>query len=149
MRPGRGGLPAERMKMRRSHTFPLPTQAIALLGVLHGVSGSFQYLIPNRSDPTRHAAHTLLVKAFYGMGYSGKFSPHGIRVTGRTILGEQGYPRDVLERQLAHQDVKHVRAYDQGDRLEARRVIMQEWADYLDGLCQGNNVVNLKQQESA
>ncbi len=142
-------IPAERMKMRRSHTFPLPTQAIALLETLQSISGSFQYLIPNRSDPRRHAAHTLLVKAFYGMGYSGKFSPHGIRVTGRTILGEQGYPRDVLERQLAHQDAKHVRAYDQGDRLEARRVIMQQWADYLDGLCQGSNVVNLKQQESA
>ena len=142
-------IPAERMKMRRSHTFPLPTQAIALLETLQGISGSFQYLIPNRSDPRRHAAHTLLVKAFYGMGYSGKFSPHGIRVTGRTILGEQGYPRDVLERQLAHQDTKHIRAYDQGDRLEARRVIMQQWADYLDGLCQGSNVVNLKQERAS
>jgi integrase len=73
------------------------------------------------------------------MGYSGKFSPHGIRVTGRTILGEQGHPRDVLERQLAHRDAKHVRAYDQGDRLEARSVIMQQWADYLDVLRAGNN----------
>ena len=91
-------------------------------------------------------APTLLVKAFNSMGYTGKFSPHGIRVTGRTILGEQGHPRDVLERQLAHQDAKHVRAYDQGDRLEARRVIMQQWADYLDGLCQGSNVVSLKQR---
>ncbi len=141
-------IPAERMKMRQSHTFPLPTQAIELLEILRGISGSFQHLIPNRSDPRRHATHTLLVKAFYGMGYSGKFSPHGIRVTGRTILGEQGHPRDVLERQLAHQDAKHVRAYDQGDRLEARSVIMQHWADYLDGLRQGSNVVNLKRQGS-
>ena len=141
-------IPAERMKMRRPHTFPLPTQAIELLGVLQGISGSFQCLIPNRSDPRRHATPTLLVKAFNSMGYTGKFSPHGIRVTGRTILGEQGHPRDVLERQLAHQDAKHVRAYDQGDRLEARRVIMQQWADYLDGLFQGSNVVNLNRLET-
>ena len=72
--------------------------------------------------------------------------PHFARMalfTGRTILGEQGHPRDVLERQLAHIDAKHVRAYDQGDRLEARRVVMQQWADYLDGLCSDTNVTNL------
>jgi integrase len=83
------------------------------------------------------------VKAFYAMGYAGKFSPHGIRVTGRTILGEQGHPRDVLERQLAHRDKKEVRAYDQGDRLETRRTIMQGWADYLDGLTAGAKVSNM------
>jgi integrase len=131
------------MKMRRSHTFPLPAQAIELLRVLQGISGSFPYLVPNRNDPRRHATHSVLIKAFGSMGYTGKFSPHGIRVTGRTILGEQGHPRDVLERQLAHQDAKHVRAYDQGDRLEARRVVMQQWADYLDGLRAEADVVSL------
>jgi integrase len=136
-------IPAGRMKMRRSHTFPLPAQAIELLRVLQGISGSFPYLVPNRNDPRRHATHSVLIKAFGSMGYTGKFSPHGIRVTGRTILGEQGHPRDVLERQLAHQDAKHVRAYDQGDRLEARRVVMQQWADYLDGLRAGADVVSL------
>lgn len=136
-------IPAGRMKMCRSHTFPLPAQAIELLRVLQGISGSFPYLVPNRNDPRRHATHSVLIKAFGSMGYTGKFSPHGIRVTGRTILGEQGHPRDVLERQLAHQDAKHVRAYDQGDRLEARRVVMQQWADYLDGLRAGADVVSL------
>ncbi|MFP6828025.1 MAG: integrase arm-type DNA-binding domain-containing protein [Gammaproteobacteria bacterium] len=136
-------IPAGRMKMRRSHTFPLPAQAIELLRVLQGISGSFPYLVPNRNDPRRHATRSVLIKAFGSMGYTGKFSPHGIRVTGRTILGEQGHPRDVLERQLAHQDAKHVRAYDQGDRLEARRVVMQQWADYLDGLRAGADVVSL------
>lgn len=136
-------IPAGRMKMRRSHTFPLPAQAIELLRVLQGISGSFPYLVPNRNDPRRHATNSVLIKAFGSMGYTGKFSPHGIRVTGRTILGEQGHPRDVLERQLAHQDAKHVRAYDQGDRLEARRVVMQQWADYLDGLRAGADVVSL------
>jgi hypothetical protein len=79
------------------------------------------------------------------MGNAGKFTPHGIRVTGRTILGEQGHPRDLLERQLAHREKKLVRAYDQGERLEPRRRIMQAWADYLDGLTAGGaDVVNLK-----
>jgi len=133
-------IPAERMKMRQPHAIPLPRQAVKMLEVLYGITGSFEYLIPNRRDPKKHAAESLFVKAFYSLGYTGKFSPHGIRVTGRTILGEQGHPKDVLEKQLAHQDAKHVRAYDQGDRLEARSVIMQQWADYLDAQVEGSNV---------
>ena len=133
-------IPAERMKMDQPHSLPLPDQAIDALKSLQKITGRFEYVLPNRSSPKKHAAHSIFVKAFYSLGYRGKFTPHGVRVTGRTILGEQGHPRDVLERQLAHIDAKHVRAYDQGDRLEARRVIMQQWADYLDALIEGSNV---------
>ena len=110
--------------MRQPHRVPLPTQAVEVLGRISAVSGQFDHLVPNRNDPKRCASHSLLIKALHSMGYGGKLSPHAIRVTGRTILGEQGHPRDVLERQLAHVDKKHVRAYDQGDRLEARREVM-------------------------
>jgi integrase len=137
-------IPAHRMKMRQPHSVPLPTQAIELLKSLRVVTGSSPFVVPNRVTPKRHASETMLLKVFYAMGYEGKFSPHGVRVTGRTLLGEQGHPKDVLERQLAHRDKKEVRAYDQGDRLEARRIIMQGWADYLDGLCSGGNVINIK-----
>jgi integrase len=138
-------IPAERMKMRQPHTVPLPEQAVQHLKLLRAVTGSSPYIFPSRATPKRHASHMVLSKAFNAMGYEGKFSPHGVRVTGRTILGEQGHPKDVLERQLAHREKKEVRAYDQGDRLEARRVVMQGWADYLDSLCAGvaDNVVNI------
>jgi integrase len=115
-----------------------------MLNSLHQVTGRFEFLLPNRSSPRRHAAHSIFVKAFYALGYKGKLTPHGIRVTGRTILGEQGHPRDVLERQLAHTDVKHVRAYDQGDRLETRRDVMQGWANYLDGMCSQGEIANIQ-----
>jgi len=133
-------IPPERMKMRQPHAIPLPTQAVTALNLLREITGKFDYLLPNRSNPRKHAAHSIFVKAFYGLGYEGKLTPHAIRVTGRTILGEQGHPKDVLERQLAHIDAKHIRAYDQGDRLEARREVMQGWADYLDAVVAGNNV---------
>lgn len=136
-------IPAERMKMRQPHSIPLPTQAVELLKSVRAVTGASPYLMPNRRSPRRHASHMVLVKAFNAMGHEGKFSPHAVRVTGRTILGEQGHPRDVLERQLAHREKKEMRAYDQGDRLDARRVVMQGWADYLDGLTSGANVVNI------
>lgn len=141
-------IPAERMKQRQPHTVPLPRQAVEHLKLVFTLTGSSPYIFPNRSSPKRHASHMVFSKVFNAMGYEGKFSPHGVRVTGRTILGEQGHPRDVLERQLAHREKKEVRAYDQGDRLEARRVIMQGWADYLDGLCAGDNVVNIAARRS-
>jgi integrase len=137
-------IPAYRMKMRQPHAIPLPTQALAILKLMKAVNRSSEYLIPNRRNSRKGAAHSLFIKAFYSLGYTGKFTPHGIRVTGRTILGEQGHDRDVLERQLAHREKKEVRAYDQGDRLDARRKVMQGWADYIDGLRAGGNVVNIK-----
>jgi integrase len=141
-------VPARRMKMRQPHAIPLPTQAIELLKLMRAVNRASEYLIPNRKNPRKPAAHSIFIKAFYSLGYAGKLTPHGVRVTGRTILGEQGHDRDVLERQLAHRDKKEVRAYDQGDRLEARRTVMQGWADYLDGLCSGANVVKINSKAS-
>jgi integrase len=141
-------IPAHRMKMRQPHAVPLPKQAMAILKLLRGVNRTSEYLIPNRTNPRKGASHSLFIKALYSLGYAGKFTPHGIRVTGRTILGEQGHDRDVLERQLAHRDKKEVRAYDQGDRLEARRKVMQGWGDYLDGLCAGSNISNIKAKAS-
>ena len=139
-------IPAERMKTRQPHALPLPDQAIDMLESLHKITGRFEYPLPNRSSPKKHAAHSIFVKAFYALGYEGKLTPHGVRVTGRTILGEQGHPKDVLERQLAHIDAKHIRAYDQGDRLETRKDVMQGWANYLDGLCSDAKVVNIRKK---
>lgn len=136
-------IPASRMKMRKPHRVPLPTQAIDLLKGLRAIEPRSEFVVPNRLKPKKPAGHTVLVKAFYAMGYKDRFTPHAIRVTGRTILGEQGHPRDLLERQLAHREKKEVRAYDQGDRLEARRPIMQAWADSLDGLASGAAVTNI------
>jgi integrase len=138
-------IPAHRMKMRQPHTLPLPKQAVELLHLLRPITAASEYLVPNRAHPKRHGSASILIKAFEAMGYAGKLSPHGVRVTGRTILGEQGHPKEILERQLAHREKKVIRAYDQGDRLEARRKLMQGWANYLDGLMSGGaEVVNIK-----
>jgi integrase len=139
-------VPAEKMKMSQPHAIPLPTQAVDMLRGLRSLTGRFDHVFPNRSKPKKHVTPSILVKAFEAMGYKGKFTPHAVRVTGRTILGEQGHPKDVLERQLAHIDAKHIRAYDQGDRLETRREVMQGWADYIDGLCSDANVVDIRKK---
>jgi integrase len=143
-----GGLwriPAERMKSRQAHTVPLSTQALDLLKTLHAVTGNSEYLFPNRSDLHKPASPGMLWKAIVSMGYGGRFSPHGVRATGSTILNEQGFRSDVIEATLAHSERNATRAaYNRAEYLPERREMMQRWADYLDGLKNGADVVPLR-----
>lgn len=67
---------------------------------------------------------------------------HGFRSMASTILNEQQWPTDVIERQLAHGEKNQVRAaYNHAEHLPERRRMMQHWADYLDGLKKGADVV--------
>ena len=134
-------IPAKRMKGREPHRVPLSPQAIDLLNKLHGVTGHREFLFPNRSDPKRPASRGVLWKAIASLGYQGKFSPHGIRATGSTLLNEMGFRADVIERQLAHAERNKVRAsYNQADYLDERRQMMQAWADFIDDQAMGGNV---------
>ena len=89
-------------------------------------------------------SNNTMLNALYRLGYKGRMTGHGIRTVASTILNENRFSPDAIERQLAHIDAKHIRAYDQGDRLETRRDVMQGWADYLDGLRSKANVSNIK-----
>jgi integrase len=72
---------------------------------------------------------------------------HGFRTMASTLLNEQGYPPDVIELQLAHTERNKVRAaYNKAQRLSERRKLMQAWADYLDGLRAGAQVIPLRRQ---
>ena len=134
-------IPAERMKNREEHRVPLSHQAVNLLDKLHVVSGHREFLFPNRSDPRRPASRGVLWKAVVSLGYEGKFSPHGIRATGSTMLNEMGFRADVIERQLAHVERNKVRAsYNQADYLDERKLMMQTWADFIDAQDESSNV---------
>lgn len=124
-------VPAERMKMRATHVIPLSSQAVKLLGRLHALTGHREHLFPNRDDPKRHASHSVLRNAVYGLGFEA-FSPHGIRSTGSTMLNEMGFRADLIEKALAHEQRNATRrSYDRSTLLEERRKMMQRWADYL------------------
>ncbi|HKF95387.1 MAG TPA: hypothetical protein VKB96_12485 [Gammaproteobacteria bacterium] len=91
----------------------------------------------------------VLWKVVASMGYAGRFSQHGIRATGSTILNERGYRPDVIEYQLAHKERNKVRAsYNRAEYLGERREMMQFWADYLDGLMTGANVIRLSGRQA-
>jgi integrase len=84
--------------------------------------------------------------ALRGMGYDKEtMTAHGFRAMARTILDEVlGERVDLIEHQLAHA-VKdpNGRAYNRTAHLPARRKMMQNWADYLDKLRVGAEVVPL------
>jgi integrase len=132
-------IPPERMKMRELHIVPLSKQAVHLLMELKTYTGGRGLLFPNYRRPQECMTATTLNRALERMGFNGKggigFSAHGFRATASTILNELGYRSDAIERQLAHAERNKVRAsYNQAEYLSERQVMMQEWADFIDGL---------------
>ena len=129
-------IPAERMKMRRDHLVPLSKQAIAVLEKLRMYSGKGQYVFPSYRSETVPFGKTALQRAVKIMGFErDEMCPHGFRSMASTLLNEQGYNADWIERQLAHVSNNQVRAaYNRAEYLPERRKMLQEWADYLDKL---------------
>ena len=136
-------IPAERMKMKREHIVPLARQAVAMLRELRALPGSqassFLFASPSREG---YMSNNTMLYAMYRMGFHGRATVHGFRAMASTALNEMGFPPDVIERQLAHQEQNAVRAaYNRAQYLAERRRMMQHWADCLDGLTEGGKVL--------
>lgn len=132
-------IPAARMKMREKHIVPLSRQAIEALLELHPLTGAGCYVFPGERSRTRPMSENTVLAALRRLGYgAGEMTGHGFRSMASTILHEQGWHSDAVERQLAHGDRDKVRAsYNFAQHLEKRREMMQAWADYLDNLRTG------------
>ena len=134
---GEWRIPAERMKMKEEHIVPLSRQAVAVLRELQSHSGNRQYVFPNQHNHSLFMSENTMLYALYRMGYHSRTTGHGFRSTASTILNENGFIADVIERQLAHGEPNKVRAaYNHAQYLPERRKMMQWWADYLDGVAQ-------------
>jgi integrase len=129
-------IPAARMKMRVPHIVPLSTQVIALLHDIQPDTGDGKYVFPSPRSRTRPLSNVALLAALRRMGYEqGTLTVHGFRTTASTLLNEQGWRPDAIERQLAHGERDHVRAvYNHAEYLPERKLMMQDWGDYLDEL---------------
>lgn len=133
-------IPAHRMKMKTEHLVPLSKQAINLLKQIHPISGQYDLVFPSERTRTDCMSDGTLRLAIFRLGYDGKTAgkskcvPHGFRATASSILNEQGFNPDAIERQLAHLERNSVRAaYTHHARyLDDRAKMMQWWADYLD-----------------
>lgn len=140
-------IPADKMKMRNAHIVPLSRQAIALLRQIQPVTGNGKYVFPSARGGSRCLSDNGVRTALRDMGYSNEvITPHGFRATARTLLDEElDYRVDYIEHQLAHA-VKDAngRAYNRTSFIEQRKKMMQAWADYLDKLKYGTEVVSIK-----
>ena len=139
-------IPAAKMKMRASHIVPLSTQAVAILRELHPLTGRGKYVFTNPRTASRPMSENAVTAALRSLGYDGQtMTAHGFRSTASTLLHEQGYPSDVIERQLAHREANAVKdAYNRAQHLPERVAMMQRWADYLDALRIGADVVPIR-----
>jgi integrase len=132
-------IPAERMKMKDPHIVPLSRQAIEVLKELQKHSGNRVHIFPNSNRPITYMSENTMLFALYRMGYHSRTTGHGFRSTASTVLNENGFRSDVIERQLAHAERNSVRrAYNHAQYLTERREMMQWWADHLDEIAQKN-----------
>ncbi len=140
-------IPAERMKMRRPHIVPLSQQAVLILKELKLMNGSWQFVFPNPYKPIKCMSENGVLNVIYRMGYRGRTTGHGFRHTASTILNENNFNRDHVERQLAHVETNKVRGvYNHAEYLPERHKMMQWWADYIDGSVSSRNVPSAKKK---
>jgi len=127
-------IPGEKMKMSRDHLVPLSPQALAILETMRPHTGDTRYVFTSRWTDQKPLGTESILGALRKMGVSPEdMTPHGFRTTASTLLNEQGYQPDVIERQLAHAPLQNVRAiYNRAEYLPERRKMMDYWANYLD-----------------
>jgi integrase len=141
-------IPASKMKMRDEHIIPLSTQAVAVLRELQPLTGRSHYVFPGERSASRPMSENTVNAALRRLGFDKEtMTGHGFRAMASTRLNEMGWSADVIERQLAHAERNKVRAaYNRAQYLTERKKMMQVWADYLDTLKVGGNVVTIKRK---
>lgn len=125
-------IPAEKMKMKAQHIVPLADWTLELLTELKIITGYSRYLFPAVGSPDKPMSENTLSYLTGRMGYSGIATPHGFRSLATDVLNENGYPPDVIERQLAHVEQNKVRAaYHRTEYLPQRHEMMKWYAEFL------------------
>lgn len=138
-------IPAEKMKMRVTHIVPLSKQAIEILREIRALTGDGKYVFPSVRSSKRAMSENTVLGALRRLGYtSDEMTGHGFRSMASTLLNEQGWNPDAIERQLAHGERNTVRAaYNYAEYLPERKKMMQSWADYLEKLKSCGEVIHL------
>jgi integrase len=138
---------AARMKMRRAHRVPLAAQALGVLKRLHAITGQGKLLFPSVRSAERCVSENTINAALRRLGYGkDEMTGHGFRAAASSMLNESGlWNPDAIEAQLAHVDNNAVRrAYARADFWNERVRMMAWWADRLDTMRRGGEVVSLR-----
>jgi len=138
-------IPAEKMKMKEMHIVPLSKQVVAILNELQVVTGNGKYVFPSIRNSSRPMSENTVNASLRRLGYDkSEMCAHGFRAMASTLLHEKGWKSDIIERQLAHKEGNAIKgAYNHARYLPERRKMMQDWADYLDKLKAGAEVISI------
>lgn len=149
-------IPAAKMKGTKQrkttgpdHLVPLSTQAVEILRDLEALTGEGRYVFPGARSAERPMSDAALVAALRRMEFDQEeMTPHGFRAMARTMLAERlGVEETVIEAQLAHAVRDSLgRAYNRSEFIQQRRAMMQTWADHLDRLRKGADVLPLRER---
>jgi len=142
-------------KMKRSvqekaygeaHVVPLPKQAIALLESIKPITEHGQFVFPGERNHDRPMSDNAIRSALYSLGFGEEQKPHAFRATARTMLvDELGLDPLMIEANLAHGARDRLgKSYNRTQYLKQRFEMVQQWADYLDKLTAGADVINFK-----
>ncbi|MGE4323674.1 MAG: tyrosine-type recombinase/integrase [Sphingobium sp.] len=137
-------IPAPKMKGRVEHVVPLSRQAVALLEQVQGKTRERRYVFPSIRSGLQPMSENTVNAALRRLGYTGdEMTAHGFRAMASTLLNESGkWSSDAIERALAHKDRDTIRAaYHRGAHWGERVEMAQWWADYLERLCVGADIV--------
>ena len=128
------------------HVIPLPRQAVKLLQSLIPITGHGKYVFPGERDHERPMSDNTVRSALYAIGFGEEQKPHAFRATARTLLvDELGLDPLMIEANLAHGSRdQYGRSYNRTQYLKQRFEMIQQWADYLDKLAAGGDVVEFK-----
>lgn len=151
-------IPSERMKRKKQdkasgppHIVPLAAQAVAILRELQPLTGHGRYVFPSLRTGERPMSDAAILAALRRMGFpKDEMTGHGFRAMAHTMLAERlGVAESVIEAQLAHAVPDSLgRAYNRTEFVDQRRKMMQEWADYLDRLRKGGDVIPLRERSA-
>ncbi len=123
----------------------------SILGRLRELAGDSPFVLHHMSTRSKPIGHTTLNNVIDRIDFKGaRFVPHGFRATASTLLNEKGFRPDVIEKALAHGERNKVRgAYNKASYAHERSEMLQWWADYLDTLEMGRNVIPIRFGENA
>ena len=130
-------VPAQRMKHEKTapkppHAVPLADWTLELLAELKEITGNTPFLFPSRTKTDGVISDATIGRIIERMGYKGRVTPHGFRSLASSVLNEQGFNPDAIERQLAHIENNKIRAaYNRADYLNERKEFMQWYSDFL------------------
>jgi integrase len=139
---GEWRVPAENSKTEQPHTIYLSRQATKILQEMKGLAGGSLWVMPGRSSLAKPFSHNAMNQAMGSITFEiPPFTIHDLRRTGSTLLHEQGFASDVIEKVLNHQ-IKGVRGvYNRAEYAEQRRQMLQVWADYVETLATEKEIV--------